>query len=386
MESFVSTTTGDDVCSRQRDCSGPSTTSQIFRQDSSSITERDTRVDSKDGSDDDELGDACFDKVSEGVSSGGEVKEDCPRSDSILLPSSIEEPEKQQQQNQSQLLAVHPIDLPSLTPSKSNNSTSDSDSDSIPDGFTDINDDDDDDDDDEDGDDEDVGRLQGGLKKQIGSLNLNNQANSTIEQPLRTPANLNAQSIANKHQLNSFSEPLLSRNRISRRKRSLSELVALRYRGGKGESEIGDEERGLLALDLGAYINSGDPDLVPETKPIPPSGLFPTLENLMSNTPPQSAKPSLKNSSSNLTKKKMMNVPNNDNCNDDNDDYEEVADMTKRAIERTGDEDIRGDFIELNGLPKPPPRSEWPFGGTGPGKTSRGFIPGRRISKPTPQQ
>ncbi|CAH7673188.1 hypothetical protein PPACK8108_LOCUS8069 [Phakopsora pachyrhizi] len=204
MESLKSTTTRDDVCSRQGDSSGPSTTSRIFRQDSSSITERDTRGDSKDGSDDDELGDKCFDKVSEKDSSEGEIKEDFP----------------------SQLFAVHPIDLPSLTPSQSNKSTSDSDSDSISDGLTDINNDNDDE--------KDFGRLHGGLKKQIGPLSLNN---------------------SNKHQLNSFSDSLLSRNWISRPKSGLSDLVTLRYSGRKGESEIGDEKRGLLALDLDAYIS-----------------------------------------------------------------------------------------------------------------------------------
>ncbi|KAI8458226.1 hypothetical protein BY996DRAFT_8411491 [Phakopsora pachyrhizi] len=160
MESLKSTTTRDDVCSRQGDSSGPSTTSRIFRQDSSSITERDTRGDSKDGSDDDELGDKCFDKVSEKDSS------------------------------------------------------------------EDINNDNDDE--------KDFGRLHGVLKKQIGPLSLNN---------------------SNKHQLNSFSDSLLSRNWISRPKSGLSDLVTLRYSGRKGESEIGDEKRGLLALDLDAYIS-----------------------------------------------------------------------------------------------------------------------------------
>ncbi|CAH7670440.1 hypothetical protein PPACK8108_LOCUS5150 [Phakopsora pachyrhizi] len=172
MESLKSTTTRDDVCSRQGDSSGPSTTSRIFRQDSSSITERDTRGDSKDGSDDDELGDKCFDKVSE------------------------------------------------------KDSSEDSDSDSISDGLTDINNDNDDE--------KDFGRLHGVLKKQIGPLSLNN---------------------SNKHQLNSFSDSLLSRNWISRPKSGLSDLVTLRYSGRKGESEIGDEKRGLLALDLDAYIS-----------------------------------------------------------------------------------------------------------------------------------
>ena len=41
--------------------------------------------------------------------------------------------------------------------------------------------------------------------------------------------------------------------------------------------------------------------------------------------------------------------------------------------------------LHPDGLLIPTPRSEWPFGGgTGPGKTSRGFIPGRSVNLLSP--
>lgn len=200
-------------------------------------------------------------------------------------------------------------DLPSLTPSKSSTTFSDSESDSIPEGFAE--------------DDEEAVLIE--------SLSLLG-SNTQVAGALRTPASNS--SLGPTLSQASLSEPGPTRAHRIGRKRSLSELVALRYRGGKGDSEIGDEERGLLALDLGAYVNSGDPDL-PSTRPLPPSGLFPTLQNL---TPPASTL-----------------------------DGEPVRSRYPR--------------VNVQGLPLPPPRSEWPFGGTGPGKTSRGFIPGRSATR-----
>jgi len=165
-------------------------------------------------------------------------------------------------------------DLPSLTPSKLATSVSDSDSDSIPERFT-------DDDEDEDESDSPAGLLD------ALSLVPSSAVGTDARQPLlpptqRTPSSQTSlATLSNSHI--SLSEPAPIRNAKMARKRSLSALVALRYRGGKGDSEIGDEERGLLALDLDTYINSGEPE-IPETRALPPSALFPTLSGVLPGT------------------------------------------------------------------------------------------------------
>ncbi|OAV89453.1 hypothetical protein PTTG_28679 [Puccinia triticina 1-1 BBBD Race 1] len=129
-------------------------------------------------------------------------------------------------------------DLPSLTPSKppASSSVSDSDSDSIPERFTD------------DSSDEGAAGLLDGLSLGPAPSPV---AAPRIPLPQRTPA---SQASLLPPSLVSLSEPAPPRNPRIARKRSLSALVALRYRGGKGDAEIGDEERGLLALDLDTYV------------------------------------------------------------------------------------------------------------------------------------
>lgn len=112
------------------------------------------------------------------------------------------------------------------------------------------------------------------------------------------------------------------------RKRSVSGLVALRYRSTGRDGKIDEDERGMLALDLDAYINSGDQREALESTqpsgPLSPSALFPTL--LTTTLQPE--------------KSKMKNPQ----------------------------------VLTIDTLPH---RSQWVVGsGTGPGNAHRGFIPG----------
>ncbi|KAH9453371.1 hypothetical protein Pst134EA_024248 [Puccinia striiformis f. sp. tritici] len=252
-------------------------------------------------------------------------------------------------------------DLPSLTPSKqATSSVSDSDSDSIPERFT---DEDLTEDLEEDGD----GDGPTGL---LDQLNLNSTLQTGLDRQSnqvniqRTPSSQT--SITSSHI--SFSEPAPLRiNSKLGRKRSLSALVALRYRGGKGDSEIGDEERGLLALDLDTYINSGEPE-IPETRALPPTALFPTLTTVLQAAP-------MGTNRTGPNGRRIVGGQSN---------------TTTTTIKRGQEEETEqgpGLTITLHpdGLLIPTPRSEWPFGGgTGPGKTSRGFIPGRSVNLLSP--
>jgi len=259
-------------------------------------------------------------------------------------------------------------DLPSLTPSKLATSVSDSDSDSIPERFT--------DDDDEDDDDDSPAGLLDAL-----SLVPSSAVGTDARQPLlpptqRTPSSQTSlATLSNSHI--SLSEPAPIRNAKMARKRSLSALVALRYRGGKGDSEIGDEERGLLALDLDTYINSGEPE-IPETRALPPSALFPTLSGVLPGT---------------TTTGKGVTSTRRYLCAQPSPTTTTTTTRTRTNEEGEGEEDptdvpqTPGLTITLHpdGLLVPTPRSEWPFGGgTGPGKTSRGFIPGRSLNLLSP--
>lgn len=184
----------------------------------------------------------------------------------------------------------------------------------------------------------------------------------------RTPASQNSLSTFGGSHI-SLSEPGPIRASKIGRKRSLSALVALRYRGGKLDSEIGDEERGLLALDLDTYINSGDPEL-PETRALPPSALFPTLSAAIL-TPPGTApiESALKSKATAATMSK---------------DSKPKTTRFDPTISRLDADPVDDDRMIDSAGPasnvrflSPTPRSEWPLGGgTGPGKTSRGFIPG----------
>ncbi|EGG00814.1 uncharacterized protein MELLADRAFT_79159 [Melampsora larici-populina 98AG31] len=112
------------------------------------------------------------------------------------------------------------------------------------------------------------------------------------------------------------------------RKRSVSGLVALRYRSTGRDGKIDEEERGMLALDLDAYINSSDHRETSESTqpsgPLSPSALFPTLLTTTLDT----------------EKSKMKNPQ----------------------------------LLTIDTLPH---RSQWVVGsGTGPGNAHRGFIPG----------
>ncbi|KAH9822536.1 hypothetical protein DFH28DRAFT_922826 [Melampsora americana] len=112
------------------------------------------------------------------------------------------------------------------------------------------------------------------------------------------------------------------------RKRSVSGLVALRYRSTGRDGKIDEDERGMLALDLDAYINSSDhreaSDSTQPSGPLSPSALFPTL--LTTTLQPE--------------KTKMKNPQ----------------------------------LLTIDTLPH---RSQWVVGtGTGPGNAHRGFIPG----------
>jgi len=257
-------------------------------------------------------------------------------------------------------------DLPSLTPSKLATSVSDSDSDSIPERFT-------DDDEDEDESDSPAGLLD------ALSLVPSSAVGTDARQPLlpptqRTPSSQTSlATLSNSHI--SLSEPAPIRNAKMARKRSLSALVALRYRGGKGDSEIGDEERGLLALDLDTYINSGEPE-IPETRALPPSALFPTLSGVLPGT-------TTTGKGVTSTRRYLCAQPSPTT----------TTTTTRTNEEGEGEEDptdvpqTPGLTITLHpdGLLVPTPRSEWPFGGgTGPGKTSRGFIPGRSLNLLSP--
>ncbi|KAH9444679.1 hypothetical protein MJO28_013293 [Puccinia striiformis f. sp. tritici] len=252
-------------------------------------------------------------------------------------------------------------DLPSLTPSKqATSSVSDSDSDSIPERFTD-EDLTEDLEEDEDGD---------GPTGLLDQLNLNSTLQTGIDRQSnqvniqRTPSSQT--SITSSHI--SFSEPAPLRiNSKLGRKRSLSALVALRYRGGKGDSEIGDEERGLLALDLDTYINSGEPE-IPETRALPPTALFPTLTTVLQAAP-------MGTNRTGPNGRRIVGGQSNT-----------TTTTIKRGQEEETDQGP-GLTISLHhdGLLIPTPRSEWPFGGgTGPGKTSRGFIPGRSVNLLSP--
>lgn len=224
-------------------------------------------------------------------------------------------------------------DLPSLTPSKppASSSVSDSDSDSIPERFTD------------DSSDEGAAGLLDGLSLGPAPSPV---AAPRIPLPQRTPA---SQASLLPPSLVSLSEPAPPRNPRMARKRSLSALVALRYRGGKGDAEIGDEERGLLALDLDTYINSGEPE-IPETRALPPTALFPTLSTGMA--PPEKPGRGL---------------------------------MEARKTTSPASPALTIELLPDAALLLPTPRAEWPFGGgTGPGKTSRGFIPGRPLNLLSP--
>jgi len=258
-------------------------------------------------------------------------------------------------------------DLPSLTPSKLATSVSDSDSDSIPERFT-------DDDEDEDESDSPAGLLD------ALSLVPSSAVGTDARQPLlpptqRTPSSQTSlATLSNSHI--SLSEPAPIRNAKMARKRSLSALVALRYRGGKGDSEIGDEERGLLALDLDTYINSGEPE-IPETRALPPSALFPTLSGVLPGT-------TTTGKGVTSTRRYLCAQPSPTTT---------TTTTTRTNEEGEGEEDptevpqTPGLTITLHpdGLLVPTPRSEWPFGGgTGPGKTSRGFIPGRSLTLLSP--
>jgi len=258
-------------------------------------------------------------------------------------------------------------DLPSLTPSKLATSVSDSDSDSIPERFT-------DDDEDEDESDSPAGLLD------ALSLVPSSAVGTDARQPLlpptqRTPSSQTSlATLSNSHI--SLSEPAPIRNAKMARKRSLSALVALRYRGGKGDSEIGDEERGLLALDLDTYINSGEPE-IPETRALPPSALFPTLSGVLPGT-------TTTGKGVTSTRRYLCAQPSPTTT---------TTTTTRTNEEGEGEEDptdvpqTPGLTITLHpdGLLVPTPRSEWPFGGgTGPGKTSRGFIPGRSLNLLSP--
>ncbi|WAR61155.1 hypothetical protein PtB15_13B407 [Puccinia triticina] len=155
--------------------------------------------------------------------------------------------------------------------------------------------------------------------------------------PSLTPSKPPAQASLLPPSLVSLSEPAPPRNPRMARKRSLSALVALRYRGGKGDAEIGDEERGLLALDLDTYINSGEPE-IPETRALPPTALFPTLSTGMA--PPEKPGRGL---------------------------------MEARKTTSPASPALTIELLPDAALLLPTPRAEWPFGGgTGPGKTSRG--------------
>ncbi|KNZ62813.1 hypothetical protein VP01_1220g6 [Puccinia sorghi] len=238
-------------------------------------------------------------------------------------------------------------DLPSLTPSKLAASVSDSDSDSIPERFTD--------------DDEDLEEGPAGLLDALSLVPTPAVGNET-RQPLppaqRTPSSQT------------------SLGKIGR-KRSLSALVALRYRGGKGDSEIGDEERGLLALDLDTYINSGEPE-IPETRALPPSALFPTLSAVLPGTTTGKAV---------TNTRRFLGVPLSPTTTT-------TTTTTPTTNKNQEEEEVPTDLPQTPGLTitlhpdsllVPTPRSEWPFGGgTGPGKTSRGFIPGRSLNLLSP--
>ncbi|KAA1085620.1 hypothetical protein PGT21_012959 [Puccinia graminis f. sp. tritici] len=280
-------------------------------------------------------------------------------------------------------------DLPSLTPCKLTRSVSDSDSDSIPERFT-------DDDDDQDAGEEGEEEEEEGPEGLLDALSLvpSSQPVSSSpsaahhhhhhhhhhQQPLipasqRTPSSQT--SLPNSHI--SLSEPAPLRGPKMGRKRSLSALVALRYRGGKGDAEIGDEERGLLALDLDTYINSGEPE-IPETRALPPSALFPTLSSTLISALPHPS--TLGNPAKGAGSPHRRNLALTTKAEQDeeelNRDHEETADEPQTP----------GLTISLHPdhpLLLPTPRSHWPFGGgTGPGNTSRGFIPGRALNLLSP--
>lgn len=236
-------------------------------------------------------------------------------------------------------------DLPLLTPSKPPTSVSDSESDSIPERFT-----------DEDEESQPPADLMHSIHLDPDPTSDHQRVNP---EPQRTPSSQTSLSAISNNQI-SLSEPVPIRNNKINRKRSLSALVALRYRGGKADSEIGDEERGLLALDLDTYINSGEPECIPETRALPPSALFPTLSTVLQTT-----------STTNESQRRTGGV-----------NKKEVRISESKLRKEVTSEVIqtKNNAVELDsdGLLLPTPRSEWPFGGgTGPGKTSRGFIPGR---------
>ncbi|POW15857.1 hypothetical protein PSTT_01770 [Puccinia striiformis] len=170
-------------------------------------------------------------------------------------------------------------DLPSLTPSKqATSSVSDSDSDSIPERFTD-EDLTEDLEEDEDGD---------GPTGLLDQLNLNSTLQTGLDRQSnqvniqRTPSSQT--SITSSHI--SFSEPAPLRiNSKLGRKRSLSALVALRYRGVKEtQKSVMKKEVYLLLILILMYINSGEPE-IPETRALPPTALFPTLTTVLQAAP-----------------------------------------------------------------------------------------------------
>ncbi|PLW32699.1 hypothetical protein PCASD_16836 [Puccinia coronata f. sp. avenae] len=309
-----------------------------------------------------------------------------------------EEEEQQQQQTGGDLEGAYLNDLPSLTPSKlAASSVSDSDSDSIPERFT-------------DDESEPAGLLDAlslmpsqSPSPSAPAATVAITTTTTTTAPSvppshsvavatqRTPASQSslASSLAAASHI-SLSEPAPPRHAKIARKRSLSALVALRYRGGKVDEEIGDEERGLLALDLDTYINSGEPE-IPETRALPPSALFPTLSMVL----PVSGGGKTEGGTVPMSSRRLHSHPASmaSACtNTGASPSSTTMMMTTTTTTTTTTTGVLGDdetelqpstpgltiSLHPDSLLVPTPRSEWPFGGgTGPGKTSRGFIPGR---------
>ncbi|POW22936.1 hypothetical protein PSHT_00642 [Puccinia striiformis] len=242
-------------------------------------------------------------------------------------------------------------DLPSLTPSKqATSSVSDSDSDSIPERFTD-EDLTEDLEEDEDGD---------GPTGLLDQLNLN----STLQTGIDRQSN-QSNSITSSHI--SFSEPAPLRiNSKLGRKRSLSALVALRYRGVKEtQKSVMKKEVYLLLILILILIQANQK--------------FQKHE-LTTNS-------SIPNPNNSITSRTDGDKPYRTKRTTDRRWTIQYHNNDNKA--RTGRRDRQGPGLTISlhpdGLLIPTPRSEWPFGGgTGPGKTSRGFIPGRSVNLLSP--